>query len=203
MRRGILALAVVCAVLAQTASASPARTPTPAAATAALGRYLHQLYGGIHGYWTCPGPAIERRVDCIAEVRAGNRWHQVELSAWIRRGVIAFTTTTNEAGDVVVSIGCLHRQSWVRRWSPYSRHYIQRSREDQVPGVVSVNGPAYDWGWLALGAERLKDRETHQVGAVDGYTGPGVGRFFSFTCSRRGALITCRNALGDAMRYRP
>jgi hypothetical protein len=192
MRRGILALAVVCAVLAQTASASPARTPTPAAATAALGRYLHQLYGEIHGYWTCPGPAIDRRVDCIAEVRAGNRWHQVELSAWTRRGAIAFTTTTNEAA-----------QSWVRRWSPYSRHYIQRSREDQVPGVVSVNGPAYDWGWLALGAERLKDGETHQVGAVDGYTGPGVGRFFSFTCSRRGALITCRNALGDAMRYRP
>jgi hypothetical protein len=31
----------------------------------------------------------------------------------------------------------------------------------------------------------------------------GFHRFYLFRCSRHGRLITCRNALGDAMRYRP
>ncbi len=165
--------------------------PSPAAATAALGRLLHQLYGGFHGYWTCPGPAVDGRIDCIAEVHEGRLWHQVTVSARWRNGVVVFFTTTNRPA-----------QSWVRHWSPYSRHYIVRSHES-APGVLAVNSPAYDWGWLAGLAQRLKDGETRQLGSVDGYTGPGFGRFFTFICSRQSALITCRNALGDAMRYRP
>jgi hypothetical protein len=70
-----------------------------------------------------------------------------------------------------------------------------------VPGVVSVNSPAYDWGWLAICAGGLKGR-SGRCGAVDGYNGPGLGRFFTFTCSGRG-VVTCVNGLGDAMRYRP
>jgi hypothetical protein len=31
----------------------------------------------------------------------------------------------------------------------------------------------------------------------------GLGRFFIFRCVVRGDLVTCRNAFGDAMRYRP
>jgi hypothetical protein len=197
MRRALLlaALALAAAAITTSASASPTRTPSPAAATAALGRFLRQLYGETHGYWTCPGPAIDGRVDCLAEVHTGSRWHQVTVSAWIRHGVIAFTTTTNDAA-----------RSWVRRWSPYSRHYIVSTESIPVPGVASVNSPAYDWGWLAGFAERLKDGETRRLAAVDGYDGPGergLGRFFTFTCSRKDRLISCRNRLGDAMRYRP
>jgi hypothetical protein len=92
-------------------------------------------------------------------------------------------------------------ETWTRHWSPYSRHYILRSHE-QVPGVVSVNSPAYDWGWLALGAKRLKEGQTRPIDAYDG-NDSGITHFVIFTCSRRARLITCRNALGDAMRYRP
>jgi hypothetical protein len=65
-----------------------------------------------------------------------------------------------------------------------------------------VNGPAYDWGWLAGQAGGIKAGHTRQADALDG-NDTGLTRFFTFTCSRRSELITCRNALGDAMRYRP
>ena len=71
-----------------------------------------------------------------------------------------------------------------------------------MPGVVSVNSSAYDWGWLAMGAHGLKAGHTGRVDAYDG-DGAGLLRFFSFTCSSSGSDITCRNALGDEMRYRP
>lgn len=188
MRRGVVALTVVSAVLAETASASPARAPSPAAATAAFGRLLHQLYGEVHGYWTCPPPVINGRLDCLAEAHIGRRWHQVSASTSRSNGVIWVNRVSAE--------------TWTRHWWPYSRHFILRSNEPQVPGVVSVNGPAYDWGWLARGARTLKDGDTHQVDGLDG-NDTGLTHFFIFTCSRSGSLITCRNALGDAMRYRP
>jgi len=71
---------------------------------------------------------------------------------------------------------------------------------------ISPRRPRGEQPRVRLGAglaQRLKDGETRQLGSVDGYTGPGFGRFFTFICSRQSALITCRNALGDAMRYRP
>jgi len=191
MKLAIAVCVIVCALSAPGASAAPATAPSPSKATAALGRYLHQLYGGIQGSWTCPGPAISGRVDCLAEVHTGKEWHQLSPSARIRAGVIVFTALTNIAAV-----------TWVRHWWPYSRHFILRSHES-VPGVVSVNSPAYDWGWLASGASGLKDGQTRRLGAVDGYVGKGASRFFTFRCSRKGGLITCRNALGDAMRYRP
>lgn len=189
MRRGgLLATMTVVATLTTTsASASPSRAPSPAEGTAAFGRALHQLYGDFRGYWTCFPPAILGRIDCLGEVHTGRRWHQVSASATRSNGV--------------VWIGRVSGETWTRRWSPYSRHYIRRSHE-QVPGVASVNSPAYDWGWLALGAKRLDDGQTRRVDAYDGNDN-GMTHFVIFTCSRRAGLITCRNALGDAMRYRP
>ena len=195
MTGAVLLTALTLAFGATTASALavPARAPSPVRATAAFGRLLHQIYGGAHGYWTCPppaipSPAIPGRVDCLAEVRTGRRWHQVSMSAIVRNRVIVFTTLTNDAAT-----------SWVRHWSPYSRRFIH---EPQVPGVVSVNSPAYDWGWLAGLAGGLKPGQTRRLSALDGDV-IGWERFDIFTCSARAGLITCRNALGDAMRYRP
>lgn len=71
-----------------------------------------------------------------------------------------------------------------------------------MPGVVSVDSNAFDWGFLALGLAHLKDGgHTTRFG----YDGDEAGwpRFYTFRCSRTGGLITCRNSLGDAMRYRP
>lgn len=185
---GAFAVAVGGAATAAKQSASTTRAPSPAEATLAFGRALHQLYGRFDGYWTCPGPAVLGRIDCLAEVRSGRQWHQVSAAA--------------SRGHRVVWINRVSAQTWKRRWSPYSRHYILRSAERQVPGVVSVNGPAYDWGWLAAQAERVKAGQTRKAGALDGDS-TGLTRFYSFTCSRRYGLTTCRNAFGDAMRYRP
>ena len=183
----VLVLTVV--LVASEASAAPPRAPSPAAAKAAFGHFLHQLYGGVHGYWTCPRQDFRRRGDdCLGEVHAGRQWHQVGAEA------------TNDQGEV--AFGRVFAWTWTRHWWPYSRHFILRSQEPQVPGVVSVNSNAYDWGWLAMGARRVKAGHTRRVDAADGDTS-GFLRFFNFTCSRRGSLITCRNALGDVMRYRP
>lgn len=183
-----LILAVAAVTGSTSASASRTVAPSPPAARAAFGRLLHHLYGSIHGYWTCPPPASNGRLDCLAEVHAGRRWHQVSASASRSNGVIWMNRVS--------------AARWTRDWSPFSRHYILRSNEPQVPGVVSVNSPAYDWGWLASGARGVKAGSTRKIDGLDG-DDSGLTRFFIFTCSRRGGLITCRNSLGDAMRYRP
>lgn len=190
--RAVLIAAWVLAAMAVTpsAGATSSQAPSPAAATAAFGRLLHQLYGQIHGYWTCPPPALLGRVDCLAEVHTAGLWHQTTMSARQQNGAIVMTLTNDGA------------QSWVRHWTPYSRHFILRSQEPQVPGVVSVNSPAYDWGWLAGLAADLKAGQTRRLSALDG-DAKGLERFYVFTCSARSNMITCRNALGDAMRYRP
>jgi hypothetical protein len=53
-----------------------------------------------------------------------------------------------------------------------------------------------------MGAQGLKAGHTRRVDALDGDSA-GLLRFFTFSCSRRSSLITCRNAIGDVMRYRP
>jgi hypothetical protein len=170
------------------AIASRRTAPLPAAATAAFGRWLHARYGDMHGYWTCPrAQTVNSRIDCLAEVQAGPMWRQTSASARVRGGRIVFSSVSDSA--------------WLRHWWPYSRRFIIRSHED-VPGLISVNSPAYDWGWIAQGAYGTKPGHPLRV---DGYDGNGAGlfRFFAFTCTAHDGLITCANALGDAMRYRP
>jgi hypothetical protein len=189
MKLGVAAAVIVCVLAVPAASASPAERPlSPAAATAAFGHLLHQLYGPVRGYWTCPArQSFQGNDDCMGEVEAGGRWHQYSARAHRYHGIVDFHLPS--------------AVTWTRRWSPFSRHYILRSRED-APGVISVNSPAYDWGWLAVQLRRLQDGAHVTAGALDGDSA-GLGRFYAFSCSRRGGLITCRNELGDAMRYRP
>jgi hypothetical protein len=176
----------VCAVAVPSASASPAHTPSPQAAKAAFGRFLHQLYGGIRGYWTCPYEHPPAALDeCLGEFHAGRLWHEVGADVSSKHGEIAF--------DRVFA------QTWRRHWSPYSHRWIAGGPR----GVASVNSSAYGWSFLASGAARLKKEGAHaKIVGYDGYT-TGFHRFYLFRCSRQGGLITCRNALGDAMRYRP
>jgi hypothetical protein len=181
-----LALAVT--ATAPSAEATPTHAPSRAAATAAFGRLLHRFYGGTSGYWTCLAPPIGGRRDCFAEVHTGRDWHQVAMSARTRHGVIVFMTLTNVAAH-----------SWVRHWWPYSHRFIFRSG---MPGVASVNSSAYDWGWLAGCARRVRPDRTSKCGAYDGNSA-GLSRFYTFRCARHAHLVTCTNRLGDAMRYRP
>jgi hypothetical protein len=186
MRRAVAGLAIVCALAVPSASASPARAPSPAAATAAFGRLLHQLYGGgISGYWTCPYEHPPAALDeCLGEVHAGRLWHQVGADVSGKDGAIGF--------DRVFA------QTWRRHWWPYSHRWVAGA----PGGVASVNSNAYGWGFLAVGAAHLKDGAHANILGYDGYTA-GFHHFYLFRCSRHGGLITCRNALGDAMRYRP
>ena len=188
MRASILVAAVAVTLLSPIASASPVRAPTPAAATAAFEHWLHERYGSITGYWTCPrAQIITGRIDCLAEVRAGRTWHQTSASARRLGGRITFSHVDDVA--------------WIRHWWPYSRRFIIRSHQD-VPGVISVNSPAYDWGFLAREIHGLAPGHTIRADAYDGY-GAGWFRFYLFTCAARTELITCTNKLGDVMRYRP
>lgn len=187
----LVTLAVALTATAPSAGATPRHAPGRAAATAAFGRLLHDLYGGTRGYWTCLAQPFDGRRDCLAEVHTGREWHRVAMSARIRNGVIAFMTLTNAAA-----------QSWVRHWWPYSRRFILRSGIPNVPGVASVNSPAYDWGWLAACAGGVQSDRTSKCGAYDGNS-TGLTRFYTFTCTRHARLVTCTNRLGDAMRYRP
>jgi TolB protein len=70
--------------------------------------------------------------------------------------------------------------------------------------VASVNGPAFDWAWL--GQQIYYDWKRHEVRfsgwACDGQCG-GWQRIFVFHCAASGPLVTCANALGDSIRYRP
>jgi hypothetical protein len=185
---GVVAFTAAAGLFIPTAIASPHPTPVPATATAAFGHWLQARYGSVHGYWTCPAAQVVKHgIECLAEVQAKRTWHQTSASAGLRGGRIVFTNVSDSA--------------WVRHWWPYSRRFITRSHED-VPGIISVNSPAYDWGWIAQGALGTKPGRTVRI---DGYDGNGTGwfRFFIFTCTAEGGLITCANALGDVMRYRP
>ena len=179
---GVLVLAVV--LVAPGASAAPPRAPSPAAAKTAFGHLLHQLYGEIDGYWTCPyqyppGPSD----SCLGEVHAGRLWHEVGADAKSNNGQVVFDG--------------LYAQTWTRHWWPYSHHWVA-----PVPGVASVNSNAYGWGFVASGVAHLKDGGHTKLLGYDGDQA-GLLRFYLFHCSRTGGLITCRNSLGDAMRYRP
>jgi hypothetical protein len=86
---------------------------------------------------------------------------------------------------------------WTRHWTKYEGPAVE-------PGLISVNAQAYDWRWLLLGVGyecRQKHRDACSAGALDGQWG-GYPLFENFRCGVDGRTITCRNTLGDAMRWR-
>jgi hypothetical protein len=177
-------------LLLATASAPAAATgpPSPAAAKRAFGQWLHDRYGDVHGYWTCPrAQAFGDEASCLAEVRVGKTWHLTSADARLSGGRVVFPRH--------------YDKRWVRRWSPYTR--VHSERGFTVPGRVSVNGTGFDWAWLALGAEDLRKRHrTFHLQGSDGHW-TGFERIFDFACTVGSKVVTCHNAFGDAMRYRP
>ena len=169
-------------------AAAAAGPPSSAAATRAFGRWLQHRYVRPAGYWTCPrAQTVGSRADCAAEFRVGQTWHFVDATARLSAGRVVI----RKADEVV----------WVRRWSKWTHRSLPGA---ETPGKASVNGRAYDWRWLAAGVYDgwRRGRRSFTANAYDGYW-LGLGRFYLFRCVVRGDLVTCRNALGDAMRYRP
>ena len=133
------------------------------------------------------GQADNNSILCLGEVRSGRTWHQLGTVAKWSGSTVVFSRFSGT--------------KWARHWWPYSRHFILRSNESQVPGVVSVNSPAYDWGFLAQCAAGVEKDHTGSCQAYDGDAN-GWLRFYRFSCSRPTGLVTCSNSLGDVMRYR-
>jgi hypothetical protein len=72
-------------------------------------------------------------------------------------------------------------------------------------GTASANTPAFDWAFLigfAYDAFKRHKLPASYV-AVDGDRSGMPDAMFRFRCTLSGRLITCTNALGDALRYRP
>jgi hypothetical protein len=164
----------------------PGAPPTSKAATRAFGRWLHARYGNIHGYWTCPPEQVfGDDADCLAEVHGAQTYHLTSATARLSGNGIEFVQVNDSA--------------WVRRWSPYSAAVVAGAG-----GRASVNSPHYDWEWIGRQlAAPWQRRRGFNAWGYDG-NGAGLGRFYAFRCLvARSLLVTCRNALGDAIRYRP
>jgi FlgD Ig-like domain len=162
---------------------------TSANATSAFGRWIRARFGaGLQNYWICPKAQIfNHEGECLAEVHTGNVWRMI----W----------ATVKQGNSGLRVGNSHLYSWTRHWSGYSTHVIAGFH---TPGRAQVNSPAYDWAWLATGAD-YEFRHHERSFLADGYDGPsaGFGKFFIFKCKVDRALIRCTNSFGDSMKYRP
>jgi hypothetical protein len=188
--RVVVTTSVILLLATTGAFAAVDRPPSPAAATRAFNGWLHDRYGNVQGYWTCPrGQTYGNEVACLSEARVGKTWHMTSANARLSGTRVVFSKP--------------YDTTWVRHWSPYSDRYLKRGGGFTVPGRISVNGPAFDWAWIALGAHETWKR--HRSFHLQGLDGPwtGLERFFDFTCSVRQNLVSCHNVFGDAMRYRP
>lgn len=158
-------------------------------ATPAFGRWLRARYGRrLMNYWTCPTGQINHNAAlCLAEIRTGRVWHLIAATAKYRNGTVAIVSSSV--------------RSWTRRWSKYSQRIIAGFG---TPGRAQANSPAFDWAFLAAGANHgwKHHKRSFVLDAYDG-NGTGFSRFFEFRCKVRSHVIQCTNAFGDSLKYRP
>jgi hypothetical protein len=176
-------LVLVCA-----APAAAGGRLTSASELSAFHRWISSRYPGAHGYSACPQAQIFRNQGiCLAEVKAGRTWHMLHAAPTLKHGRIVLLYQYDTA--------------WTRRWSRFSRSVIAGFH---TPGTASVNSPAYDWAFLAQAAHFDWRHHRTSFSIID-YDGPSSGfeHLFTFDCHVRGRTIACRNALGDAIHYRP
>jgi hypothetical protein len=161
---------------------------TPTTELAAFLHWISSRYPAAHGYWTCPkAQIIARQGWCQAQVKVGRLWHGMSADPRLSGARIALRYKSD--------------RSWRRHWSRFSHRVI---RGVGTPGTASVNGPDYDWSWLAAQARDgwRHQRRSFLALAYDGNSA-GFAHFFKFRCRTRRGLVICTNALGDSMRYRP
>lgn len=153
----------------------------------AFTRFISERHPGFSGPSRCPAKARTAEPEaCIGELHKGDRY--VQVWAYPTRGsTVAFKHVATSA--------------WTRRWSGYGR-----PAERPSPGLISVNNKGmFDWRWVLLGADALcrqKHRTTCTAPGLDGAFG-GYPVFDDFHCHAGAHLVTCRNSLGDAVRWRP
>ena len=153
-------------------------------------RLLEEDHPGFSGASRCPSEQAAQQAEpqrCVAEIHRGKEYVQVWVQPTLQ--------------DDKVRLKDLATESWTRRWSK-----VSRPPQHISPGLISVNGTgSYDWRWLLLGVD-YACRQKHQASCTaDAHEGQwsGYPLFFTFHCNVEGPLITCRNKLGDAVRWRP
>ena len=188
---GLGCVVAVLALLTAGCGSSHAASPNASEAKNRIDRafvlFLQGHHPGFSGPSRCPSKRAvvpEERIPCVGEIHKGKKYVQVWASP-------TFGAT--------VEFHHVLTRSWTRRWSKYA--------PAAAPGLTSVNSTlrAYDWRWLLLGVDhfcREKHHASCSAGALDG-AWPGYPLFFSFDCTVQGKVITCRNKLGDAVRWRP
>ena len=183
------------ALLALLASGCGTASPKASAAKNRIERafvlLLAQRHPGFSGPSRCPSKLAARAVEtppCVAEIHKGKKYVEVRAYA-----------TAPPNGEITFKH--VLTGSWKRHWSKYAP-----PPQSVSPGLISVNGNgSYDWRWLLLGVDafcRQKHKSSCSAGAIDGQWS-GYPLFFSFNCHVDGKVITCRNKLGDAIRWRP
>ena len=93
-------------------------------------------------------------------------------------------------------------RSWTRRWTRVSASVV---RDFGAPVAAYVNSPVYDWAFLLGFADSgFSDRKLPASYIVfDGNSSGFPRAMFRFRCAVAGRTVTCRNALGDALRFVP
>jgi hypothetical protein len=197
--KGIVAAAAVLGAIAASASLALAATSgqngslsvaSPSAAERTFVHWLATHHPGFQGPSVCPTSRFARETNggirCVAEIHKGRRYIQV----WGRIRM----------KPEIHFVPAFRSVPWTRRWSKYAR-----PPQHVSPGLISVNATHYDWRWLVLGVDylcRQKHRESCTAPALDGQW-DGYGLFFNFTCHVDANLISCRNKLGDGLRWLP
>jgi hypothetical protein len=157
-----------------------------AAVIAAFVSLLHARYGAVQPYATCP---IAQHGDygwnCISEFQIGETHYLVQSLVRFERDRYVPTHVDSTR--------------WTRSWRPVAKATLAQFH---VRGTAEVNGPAFDWAFLAAGAASPRKERTFQLSSLDGYV-TGFEHVLFFTCTARRGVVTCTNAFGDAMRYRP
>ena len=167
--------------------------PVHLSSTTALNAFvgwIKRTYPTATGYWICPTAQISASQSaCWAEIKVGRLRHFMTATA------------TPKGGAIVLHYKYDH--AWRRHFSRFTHRF---ARGFNQRGQASVNAPVYDWEWLTAGAYNIwvhhQSRRHFRIDAYDGNSA-GLGRFVEFSCLRRGRMIACHNALGDAIRYRP
>ena len=116
----------------------------------------------------------------------GTRWFSVQgIVQWI--GVHPNPFGAGEIGTPK-SISYGAEDSWVRHWHAESPGCLQSWR---IQGVIQSNFPCAAYQiWHGTSTKGFAAGE------------PGFSWVYGYPCSRSGTWTTCRNALGDAYRYR-
>ena len=160
----------------------------PREATAAFSALIAARYPGERGFRACSHVSYSpTEIACWAELSKGTARRMVSATA--------------SPGSKVVFTKVASR-TWIRRWAPVPQRLVH---DFGATGTATANSPAFDWAFLLGFADGRYRQHTLPASffAVDGNRSGMPAAMFRFRCMLAGRVVTCANALGDALRYTP